>query len=86
MKIKKLLLIKKKGCGFCDEVLEHTQQLCSKRGYELDVKYKHELPKELIPGVYPYWYIFNENSEAIWHYHPDLDGSLEEALDEIEKQ
>jgi hypothetical protein len=84
-KISKILLIKKEGCEFCCEVLSPTKNLCEDRGYEFEFKMKHELPKALIPGIYPYWYIFNENNEAIWHYHPDIEGSLEEALDEIEK-
>ena len=84
-KIKKLLLIKKTNCKFCDDVVEPTKELCENRGYEFEVKYKHELPKSIIPGLYPYWYIFNENNEAIWNYHNDMDCSLEEALDEIEE-
>jgi len=83
--IKKILLIKKKSCGFCSKVVQPTKEICESRGIEFEVKYKHELPKAIIPGIYPYWYIFNEDNEAIWNYHDDMDCSLEEALDEIEK-
>ena len=84
-KISKILLVKKKGCGFCDEVLEPTQQICNNSSIQLDVKYKEELPKELHPGIYPYWYIFDETGHALWHYHQDMEGSFKEAIDEIQK-
>ena len=84
-KISKILLVKKRGCGLCNTVTPRTKEVCKELQIPLELKYKSELPKELHPGIYPYWYIFNETGHAIWHYHADLEGSFREAIDEIQK-
>ena len=84
-KISKILLVKKKGCGLCVSVKKPTRKLCNELQIPLEIKNKEDLPKELHPGIYPYWYIFDETGHALWHYHADMDGSFKEAIDEIQK-
>lgn len=84
MKLTHILLIKKEGCGFCDEVTEPTIKLANERGMACDIKMKHELPDYMIKGVYPFWWV--GDGKDVWGFHGDMEGSIEQFIDGIEKQ
>lgn len=83
-KITHILLIKKEGCDFCNEVVEPTKKLCAQKGISLDIKMKDEVPKYMIKGAYPFWWI--GDGKDVWGFHPDMEGSIEDLIDQIESQ
>lgn len=84
MKLKHILLIKKEGCEFCDRVTEPTIKLANERGMHCDIKMKHEVPKHMIKGVYPFWWL--SDGKDVWGFHADMEGSIEQFIDSIENQ
>ena len=83
-KITHMMLIKKKGCDFCDEVVEPTIKLCKERGIDLAIKMKGEVPGYMIKGAYPFWWL--GSGKDVWGFHPDMEGSIEQLIDKIESQ
>ena len=59
-KITHMMLIKKKGCDFCDEVVEPTIKLCKERGIALAIKMKDE-GMEVIPDKHNGWKLIIDN-------------------------